>query len=474
MTARDGRPTTAVLKSQRLCYDGLFESGGLRMWLFWRFLYPPIYTLLLALYVPWQWLRRGRGGRRVAPWRRRAGAIPETLRHRVGDLRPRLWIHAVSVGEINVIKPLVDRLDLPASQLFVSTITTTGQDLARRLYGERATVFYFPLDWRFSCRRYLDAIRPDAVVLTEAELWPGFIGAARGRNVRLILVNGRLSDRSFRRYLRIKPLLKPLLHAFERLCMQSREDKQRMLELGAPEDRVNLMGNLKYDYQLADDLEKRQLVARLEHLLKPQAGDLLWICGSTREGEEALLLPVFARLRERFPQLRLLLAPRHPNRGAEVATLARAAGCACRQRSVDFPTENSSPAPDVYVLDSIGELPYLYQIADVVFVGGSLIPWGGHNIIEAAHFSQPILFGPHVHNFREITQAFLERYAALQVKDTSELADRLTGLLEDAAARQWLGRNARKVIRDNQGAVERTAEVIAETLHSGGGNRTED
>ncbi len=433
----------------------------------WRIVYPLLYTVLMLLYLPWQWLREWRGGGIAAPVLQRAGFDSKQLAALSAKPRPRLWVHAVSVGEVNVVKPLLERLDLKPDQLFVSTITTTGQELARRLYGERASLFYFPLDWAFSCRRYLRAIDPDAVLLAETELWPGFIRAAGNRAVPLVLVNGRLSDRAFRRYRRIRFLLRPLWSRFERFCVQSRQDRERILELGAPEARINLMGNLKYDYQLEADPEKQQLVERLQRLLKPHEGDLLWVCGSTREREEALLLPVFAQLRERFPQLRLLLAPRHPHRGEEIVEAARKRW-SCIRRS-EWPAQpvagqTARPSPDVFVLDTIGELSHLYEIADVVFIGGSLVPWGGHNIIEAAHFSQPILFGPHMQNFREIAETFVQRYAALQVQSPEELRDRLTGLLEDPAARRWLGRNARKVIRDNQGAVERTAEVIEELL----------
>ncbi len=428
--------------------------------LLWRFLYPLLYFLAVLLYWPWQ-RTRGRG-KSPAPLLERAGRLPAALAGSPVPDERRLWIHAVSVGEVNVVKPLVDRLDLPAARLALSTVTTTGQQLARQLYAERATVFYFPLDFRFSCRRYLSAVQPAVVALTETELWPGFILEARRQGVRLALVNGRLSDRSFRRYRRVRGLLRPLLQSFEKFCMQSRQDKERILELGAPPEKVHLMGNLKYDYRLAEDEEKQELAARIGELLRPAPGGLVWVCGSTREGEEALLLPVFARLRQRFPELRLLVAPRHPHRGPEVAELVRGEGWKCLQRSGW--NGEAVGRPDVLVLDSIGELAYLYEIADVVFVGGSLVDWGGHNVIEAAHFSRPILFGPHMQNFREIAARFLEDYAALQVENSEELADRLTGLLEDAAARKWLGRNARKVVRDNQGAVERTAEVIRELL----------
>lgn len=443
----------------------LFGPAIQAMRLFFAIVYPLLYSAAALLYLP-VYLGRlfSRQGR--VPLLERAWRLPAKF----DDLPPadghRIWIHAVSVGEVQAVRPLVDRLHSGGDQVLVSTTTETGQRLAETLPPGPAACFYFPLDWQTTCRRYLRALRPDAVALAETEIWPGFIRAAGRLGTPLVLVNGRLSDRSFGRYRRLRPLLRPLLESFSAFCMQSRRDKERILELGAPPERVHLTGNLKYDYQLPDDPEKRLLAERLQALMKPDPGDLLWICGSTREGEEQLLLEAFARLRPDVPQLRLLLAPRHPHRIDQVEAALRRSQIPWLVRSrLDF--EDPPPARPVLVLDSIGELAHLYGLADMVFIGGSLFPTGGQNLIEAAHFGKPILFGPHMENFREVADAFLDAYAALQVRGHLELVPKLLDLARDPAARKWLGRNARKVVRDNQGAVERTVEILRECAGKG-------
>lgn len=369
-----------------------------------------------------------------------------------------LWIHAVSVGEVKAAEPLIRALTEDSRNLFISTITDSGQGLAESLFGDQAKVFYFPLDWQWLCRMYLSRIRPSAVLLMETEIWPGFISAAASLEIPILLINGRISDQSFRRYQGIRFFLAPLLELISHFCMQARQDKKRILKLGARADRVNQMGNLKYDYQLTEIPEKTAMVQRVENLLKPAADDFLWICGSTREGEETLLLKVFQSLSQEFPNLRMLLAPRHPHRAQEISRQLTHHGFSyLRSSQLD---SHKIDSPRILILDSIGELAYLYQLADVVFVGGSLVATGGHNIIEAAYFAKPILFGPHMENFTEVSSAFLNSYAALQVQSAEELTSKLHDLLRDADTRRWLGRNARKVVRDNQGAVERTIQVV--------------
>lgn len=429
-------------------------------------LYSLLYTLSLLVYLPLFAYRLIFEKKHRIDWLQRLGLRPPAAEG--APAGPVVWIHAVSVGEVNVVRPLVKQLGLGPRQLWISTTTDTGQALAQRLFQEVARVFYFPLDWKWACRRYLLALRPAVVLLVETELWPGFIAAAKSLSIPVLVINGRISDTSFRRYGRIRFLLKPLLQQIERFCMQSRLDKERILQLGAPAERVRQVGNLKYDYHLPPSPEKERLVERMERLLKRGQEDPLWVCGSTREGEEEILLSAFRDLRAEFPSLALLIAPRHPHRGEGIARLVRSQGWNCVRRSEFVETEGDGweetrlPArPDVLILDSIGEIAYLYQLAEVVFIGGSLVPTGGHNVIEPAYFGKPILFGPHMENFREISTTFLESYAALQVASAGELAAQVRELLKDPVTRRWLGRNARKVIRDNQGAVKRTIEAVA-------------
>jgi len=431
------------------------------MFRLFRILYTPLYTVSIFLYtllLPYFILFKNK---RRLHLLERAGRLPSCLENLPDGTRFRVWIQAASVGEVSLVKPIIGALSALDTEIFLSTATETGQVLARQVFGEQARIFFFPLDWKWVCSRYLKAMSPDLILLAESEFWPAFTEAATQHRVPVVLINGRISDRSFPKYFRLRQFFGPILSQFDRLCMQSRQDKQRAIELGVPEDRVNNIGNLKYDYQLARDPSRERLVEDLKGLLG--AGDnLIWLCGSTREREEGLLLPVFQTLRVDSPELRWIIAPRHPQRSEEVEKLLRAAGLAVLRRSrldQEGATEPTFPY-DAVVIDTIGELPYLFALADIVFIGGSLVPWGGHNVIEPAYFGKPILFGPYMQNFREIAETFLENYAALQVSDPRELSSRMQDLLRDARARNWLGRNARKVIRDNQGATERTIEII--------------
>jgi 3-deoxy-D-manno-octulosonic-acid transferase len=375
----------------------------------------------------------------------------------------RFWVHAVSVGEVNSIRPLIDALNLKSSQLCISTTTETGQRLARQLFRDRARIFYFPLDWTWLCRKYLRSLDPAAVLVVETEIWPGFIVAAHELGVPVVLINGRISDRSFARYRYFRRPLRPFLQQLDRLCMQSPQDRDRIVELGSVGSRTCSVGNLKYDYSLDPDPGQAALTRRIRSLF---GADPIWVCGSTREREEEQLLDAFHEVKPEYPHLRMVLAPRHPRRSAAISDLLRQRGLVHLQRSSlnGFRDGGSPGRPEVLVLDTIGELPHLYELAQVVFVGGSLVTWGGHNIIEAAHFGKPILVGPHMHNFREMARTFLEGDAALQVRNSEDLARRLRELLGNVAARRGLGQNARRILRDNRGAVGRTVRIVGEYL----------
>lgn len=423
--------------------------------------YSIAYTLLLFAYLPFYFIRARRQGRKLhLPERAGFGPSGRLVREAGPPERPRIWIHAVSVGEVNLIRPLVEALR-PDFELWISTTTETGQDLARKLYP-RDPVFYFPLDWGWLCRRYLREIRPQMVLVAETEIWPNLLFQAHRDQTPVVLINGRISDRSLARYRRARRLLAPVLGLIDQFCMQSKGDKQRIVDLGAPPDRVRTVGNLKYDYELRPDPEKSQAVERLAAILKPDERSLLWICGSTREQEEEQLAEVFSALKRDFPSLRWLVAPRHTHRAEAITEVLASRGWRPVRRSQ---LNSSNCAPEIMVLDTIGELAYLYQLADLVFIGGSLVPWGGHNIIEAANFGKPITFGPYMQNFKEIADTFVQAYAAIQVSSQDELLDRSRDLLQDAAARKWLGNNARRVVRENQGALKRTLEVVRTILN---------
>jgi 3-deoxy-D-manno-octulosonic-acid transferase len=424
------------------------------------FLYSGLYTLALLVYLPFYAARARRQGRSLHFFER-TGSVPAGLGAAAEPGKARIWIHAVSLGEANVIKPLVERLAGGPFSLFISTTTEPGQRQARKLFSDCAELFYFPLDWRWSCRRYLHTVRPDLILITETEIWPSFLWEARTFGVPVVLINGRISDRSIPRYLRVRRFLRPVLGWIRTFCMQSRQDKERIISLGAPAERVVRVGNLKYDYELPGHAEKVQLVQWMGRLLKPRTGDLVWLCGSTREGEEEMLADLFLDLRREFPALRWLVAPRHVHRASEVQYVLRGRSLKPVLRSQLDVEEGPI---DVLILDSMGELAHLYQLADLVFIGGSLVPWGGHNLIEAASFGKPILVGPHVQNFQEIVDTFLAAYAVVQVSGPDELRERCRDLLRDPTARKWLGANARKVVNQNQGAVKHTLEIVRAVL----------
>ncbi len=436
----------------------------------WMTLYSLTYSFLL---IPWLFISLYRylaEGKRIHLKQRMT--LPQVLHGLTGAPREScVWIHAVSVGEINSVRPLLDALELPSSQLFISTTTDTGQILARELFRDRAQIFFFPLDWGWLCRRYLRAIRPSVVLIAETELWPGFITSADSLGIPIVIVNGRISDRSFHRYQRVRRAMHPILNRVERFCMQSNQDKKRMLKLGARKDRVHWIGNLKYDYDLPAAEQKLAAVGLARRLLQHSPEDPIWVCGSTREGEEEPLLETYLQLRQDFPELRLLMAPRHLRRSEIIERLLQKHNLPYSRRS-DFDRISEERLLehrcDVLILDSIGELPFFYELGDVIFVGGSLVATGGHNIIEAAYFGRPVLVGPHMENFREIADTFLGSYGALQVQGPEQLTEKILDLLRDTKAREWLGRNARKVIRDNQGAVQRTLEIVEQYLDRSG------
>lgn len=424
------------------------------------YIYSLLFVLLgLVAYLPFYAFQAVTGKKRSVLFPRFRSPESVPIRSPAGT-STRIWIHAVSVGEVNAVRPLVKRLLDEGYTALISTTTHTGQKIAQDHFGGQATVFYFPLDLRIICRNFLRQLEPDLVVLTETEIWPNFVVASAELGIPTILVNGRISDRSSVRYCRFRFFFRPLLRKMSHFCMQSKLDKQRVEEIGAPSNRVNWVGNLKFDYHLDLTPKQQQLNSVLKNVLAVQGNELIWLCGSTKPGEEEVLLGIFARLRKHHHSLRMLIAPRHPQRGPEIAGLARDLSQRCLLRSALDGAGEESARSDILILDSIGELAHVYGIADLVFMGGSLVPTGGQNVIEAAAFGKPILFGPHMENFREIAKAFTDSYAALQVNSAPELEEKLSDLLNDAHAREWLGRNARKVIRNNQGALDRTLKLL--------------
>ncbi len=383
--------------------------------------------------------------------------------------RPSIWLHAVSVGETLAAKPLLAALRkrFPQHRLIVSTTTMTGQAVARERLPEADGVCYFPFDWKFTVRRALDAVQPQIVILMESELWLNFLDECRLRQIPRIVVNGRISDRSFPRSRKFVFFVRRLYGLATQFLAQSRIDAERALALGAPAGQVSVGGNLKYD--LGDPSPKLDETARqLETIFALTAAPLI-VAGSTSEDEERRVLEAFTQLlkADELANTRLLIAPRHPERFGAVAALLEASGMKVSRRSA---AGESGKDAQIILLDSIGELAAIYRFASVVFIGGSLVMVGGHNILEAALFAKPIIVGPHMHNFRDITKEFLRREALIQLPATNateqiqELSRSFAELLRDQARARQLGANARQAIEDNRGATARTVQAIAELI----------
>ncbi len=392
-------------------------------------------------------------GKYFASFRERLGRLPANLNP---DRRETIWVHAVSVGEVLAARPLLARLKarFPERRLVLSTTTTTGQALARRhLTGIVDALFYAPFDWPPVVRRVLEVVRPTLLVLVETELWPNLIHQAHRRGTRIAVVNGRISPRSFPRYRLVRRLLRPVLAEIDLLLMQAEPHAERAVAIGAPAERVRVPGNLKYD-----GLGDGQVTPESERLLAERPGPL-WVAGSTVEGEETLVLTAFREMRAVFPAARLLLAPRHPERFEAVPALIAAAGFSGTRRT-SLGAEGWREG-DVLLLDTLGELASLYPAADVVFVGGSLVPKGGHNVLEAAVSGKAVVVGPHMENFQEIAREFLGEGALVQIAGAESLGAETVALLRDDERRQRIGKQAQALVERNRGAVERTLEALA-------------
>jgi 3-deoxy-D-manno-octulosonic-acid transferase len=417
-------------------------------------LYSVLLAVAFAVSAPF-YLWKGRGtGRYLGTLGDRLGGAADRLPAPDG---PAIWIHAVSVGEAMAARALVAPLKarLPGHRVFLSTTTATGQAIAREAAGADG-VFYAPFDFRRSVRRTLDRLRPALLVLVETEIWPNLIHEAKLRGARVAMVNGRISPRSFPRYQRVRALLSRVLAEVDLFLMQAEAHRSRLVAMGAPAQRVRVSGNLKYDSLAPPD--PPPALRRALGQDGPAPPPLL-VAGSTMDGEEEAVLAAFAAVRRGHPQARLVLAPRRPERFAAAAEQAAASGMRVARRTA-LPADGWRDG-DVLVLDTVGELAQVYALAAVVFVGGSLVPRGGHNVLEPAVAGKPIVVGPHMENFQEIAAAFLAEGALVQVRDAAGLTGALVALFDDAARRAELGRRAREAVERDRGALERTVSALA-------------
>jgi 3-deoxy-D-manno-octulosonic-acid transferase len=403
----------------------------------------------------------------VGSLRERLGYLPISFNV---DGEESIWIHAVSVGEALTARALAADLKrrYPRLRLYLSTTTMAGQQVAKaNLRPFVDGVFYFPFDWMFTIRRTLNLVRPRLFVMMETEIWPNLLRACRKRGVRTAVVNGRISSRSFPRYKLIRPFFRRVLADVDRFCMQSEESAYRLKQLGADPGRVTVTGSLKFDsLELPSPTAHGKPRERVLRFFRVSSHRTVFVAGSTMSGEETSVLQAFRKIKATQTHAIAIIAPRQPERFAEVERLSREAGFVTIRRS-ELPID-AEPRADVVVLDTIGELAQLYQLATVVFVGGSLSDHGGHNILEPAIFGKPVVFGPHMQNFREIAETFVANDAAIQVYTERELDGAVLSLVRDPVQRARLGAAARALVEANRGAKDKTLAVLADLLPPAG------
>ena len=424
-------------------------------------LYDLIFIIFGIFYLLF-FLLRGRRRKGIAL---RFGIYPEELVKKLKE-RPNIWVHAVSVGEVMAVSPLVSllRSAYPGCRIVLTTVTETGNEVARKIAKEHDIVLYLPLDISFIVKKALSCIRPKALIITETEIWPNLICSAASLSVPVLLVNGRISEKSFGRYSLVKFMLKPVLDRISLFLMQTDADKDRIISLGAANGSVLVSGNMKFDSAVMGPLSDED-----KNMLRSSLGlgerDRLIVAGSTHPGEEEILLAAYKELRNKHGDAKLLIAPRHVDRAAEIEKLAQKSGIKtvlCSRIFAPNPAAGSrEPAADhVFILDTIGRLKNFYSIADVVFVGGSLIKKGGQNMIEPACFAKPIMFGPHTFNFKDISELFVKEKAALVAVDGRSLLNGLLRILDDAELSGSLGSNAKKIVDSNKGASQAALKAL--------------
>ncbi len=437
-------------------------------------LYSALLAFFLVLTLPYWLLQMLRHGKYRAGGRQRFGAVPPAFAGR-GE-KPVIWVHAVSVGEVVASSEIVKALrqTFPSHRVLVSTTTSTGQKLAAQRFGAE-NVFYFPLDFAFAIRPYLDALRPKLVVIAETEFWPNFLRLAKRSGAPIAVINCRISDRSLPGYKRLRywlpRLLEKSLDNVDLFLAQTEEDERRLVEIGAAESKVTVVGNLKFDVAPPPS---PAIVASLRESFSYSEVQPVLVCGSTLDGEEGPLLSAFRNILANHPKAVMMLAPRHPERFAEVAVLVEQLGFRMWRRSL---WSGEALAGGVFLVDSIGELAALYSLATVAFVGGSLVPRGGHNILEPALHGVPIVTGNHYENFRDVVNFFVSRNA-VRIVGVAELPLVFMELIENGGERMTLGRNAQAAFESQRGATARTITALLHLMgtemmigqHSGEGS----
>lgn len=433
---------------------------------FWTF-YQVLLVFFFSIFWPFfiQKIRKG--------LKQRLGFLNESInRARNENL---IWAHAASVGEVVAMGNLIRAIkkECPDYDFVISTLTTAGQTMARKVIPDARAFIYFPLDFSCIVGRVLDTVKPKLLIITETELWPNFIREAKKRTVPIMVANGRISTGSFRKYKMVKFLMNRVLENIDLFIMQSRMDAERIISLGANSSTVTVTGNLKFDVgtdSLLRSANPNLQSNNLSNVRSPCESKVIFVAGSTHRGEEETILDVYGEIKKSYPQIVLILAPRHMQRVNEVEKLLNSRNFKFTRRSeLSSPFQGNS-LNQVILLDTIGELTHFYALAKIVFVGGSLVPVGGHNILEPASLGKGVLFGPYMDNFEEIAQSFISRGAGKVVSNREELLNSILKLLSNPEELERMGRTALEIVKAHKGAAEKSAILAKNLLKKNGVN----
>jgi 3-deoxy-D-manno-octulosonic-acid transferase len=430
-----------------------------------RTLYNILFTAFFILASPYYFFRMQRRGNWQRGFMQRFGRFDSKFKQAITN-RQSIWLHAVSVGEVGVCTQLIRALEprLPNLKIVVSTTTTTGMEELERRLPSHISRIYYPVDYRRCVSHALNTIHPEAIVLVEAEIWPNFIWKAKDMRIPLFLVNARLSERSFPRYKRLRFFFHRFFAAFTGVGAQNEADAAKLRQLGCRPDRIHVVGSLKFDSAPLDERRVVDVPGILRQLGVAAPAKIL-VAGSTHRGEEVLLAEQFIRLRKMFPDLFLILVPRHFERGREVGRELELRNIKFVYRTeISRSTQYGQNELECLLVNTTGELKHFYQAATVIFIGKSITAQGGQNPIEPGALGKPMVFGPNMQNFTDIVNSFLTKDGAVQVPNSAELEKALASLLGNPERCEQLGQNALAVVRENQGAIDRTVEMILKHL----------
>lgn len=406
-------------------------------------------------------------GKHKEGWRERWGYVPAEVAYRLRG-KPVFWVHAVSVGEVRLASHFISQIRrrIPGMQVLLTTTTASGRATARKLLAPEDEILYLPFDFTFAGRRFLNTLKPKIAVFLETEIWPNLLCELQRRSIPAMIINGRISVGAFHKYRWARWVIKGCLNRLAFCLVQSKEHRDRFLKLGIDPARVRIIGNMKFDVAL-EAKDQKEDFSRMLGKFKVQHDSFLFFCASTHAGEEEMILEACARLKGLCPRLRLVLAPRHLERLPSLEALFRKRNLSFVRFS-ELASASEESMSEVCVVDQWGILNQIYPHADVVFIGGSLVPWGGHNIAEAAFFGKPILHGPHMQNFSDMAEEFRRNRASVTVRDERELETAVSELFKHHEKRSAAARQAKEVVLNNQGATRKYVEEVLQCLQKRG------